>query len=88
MEYTEKSKHLSEHLWELKTEIEVLKKEDTESKLDKLHEESVQRGENKYSTLRTVSNTYIYRSVPIFRVFEKLEWRIIVRAQNRVKTVR
>lgn len=55
VEYTEKSKHLSEHLRELKSEIEVLKKEDTDSIMDKLHEESVMKGENKYSTLRTVS---------------------------------
>lgn len=57
VEYTEKSKSLSEHLRELKSEIEVLKKEDTDSMLDRLHEESVLRGENKYSTLRTVCST-------------------------------
>ena len=54
VEYTEKSKNLSDHLRELKTEIEVLKKEDTENMLDRLHEEGVLRGETKYSTLRQV----------------------------------
>ena len=50
----EKSKNLSNQLKELKTEIEVLKIEDTGHLLDRLHDENVMRGENKYSTIRQV----------------------------------
>jgi hypothetical protein len=60
VEYTEKSKNLSDHLRELKTEIEVLKKEDTENMLDRLHEEGVLRGETKYSTLRQVRHSHVH----------------------------
>ena len=51
----EKSKNLQEQLKDLKTEIEVLKVEEKQTDLDRLHEESIQRGETKYSTLRKVS---------------------------------
>ena len=54
VEYIEKSKSLQEQLKELKTEIEVMKVEDKQTDLDRYHDESVQRGENKYSTLRQV----------------------------------
>ena len=54
VEYLEKSKHLQEQLKELKSEIEVLKVEEKQSHLDSIHEESVQRGDNKYSTLGKV----------------------------------
>lgn len=50
----EKSKNLQEQLKELKSEIEVLKVEDKQSRLDMLHEENISRGENKYSTLGKV----------------------------------
>ncbi|XP_060602410.1 merlin-like [Ruditapes philippinarum] len=66
VEYTEKSKNLSDHLRELKTEIEVLKKEDTENMLDRLHEEGVLRGETKYSTLRQASSTSTQSRVTLF----------------------
>ncbi|KAL3858190.1 hypothetical protein ACJMK2_012794 [Sinanodonta woodiana] len=52
VEYMEKSKHLQEQLRELKTEIEVLKVEEKQTDLDRLHEQNIQRGDNKYSTLR------------------------------------
>lgn len=54
VEYMEKSKHLQEQLKELKSEIEVLKVEEKETDLDRLHESSIQRGDSKYSTLRQV----------------------------------
>lgn len=66
VEYTEKSKSLSEHLRELKSEIEVLKREDTDSILDRLHEESVLRGETKYSTLRQASASTTQSRVTMF----------------------
>lgn len=52
LEYLEKSRHLQEQLRGLRNEIEVLKVEDRLSIYDRLHEENVRRGENKYSTLR------------------------------------
>ncbi|KAL1414321.1 hypothetical protein MTO96_007565 [Rhipicephalus appendiculatus] len=52
VEYLEKSKHLSEHLQELKSEIEVLKVENKLTSMDLIYEDNVLRGENKYSTLR------------------------------------
>ncbi|XP_067649246.1 merlin-like [Haliotis asinina] len=54
LEYMEKSKNLQEQLKELKTEIEVLKVEDRQTDFDRLHEEIIQRGETKYSTLRKI----------------------------------
>ena len=50
----EKSKHLHKQLQDLKTEIEVLKVDDCITEMDRLHEESVMRGDTKYSTLRRV----------------------------------
>lgn len=52
VEYLEKSKHLQEHLQELKSEIEVLKVENKLTSMDLIYEDNVLRGENKYSTLR------------------------------------
>ena len=54
VEYMEKSKHLHKQLQELKSEIEVLKVEDKTTDLDKLHEENVKRGDNKYQTLQKI----------------------------------
>ena len=52
MEYLEKSRNLQEQLRELKSEIQVLKVEDKLTPFDRIHEDNVNRGENKYSTLR------------------------------------
>jgi hypothetical protein len=52
LEYLEKSRHFQEQLRGLRNEIEVLKVEDRLSIYDRLYEENVRRGENKYSTLR------------------------------------
>lgn len=52
MEYLKKSKYLQQQLRELKSEIEVLKVEDHFTSMDRIHEENVHRGDNKYSTLR------------------------------------
>ncbi|XP_029651103.1 merlin isoform X2 [Octopus sinensis] len=57
VEYMEKSKHLHQQLQDLKTEIEVLKVEENQTELDRLHEESVTRGDTKYSTLRRIRST-------------------------------
>ncbi|XP_017787144.1 PREDICTED: merlin [Nicrophorus vespilloides] len=52
-EYWQKSKHLQNQLMELRTVIAVLKVGDKQNDhLDKLHEQQVQLGENKYSTLK------------------------------------
>ncbi|CAK9253541.1 unnamed protein product, partial [Sphagnum jensenii] len=52
IEYLEKSRHLQEQLRDLKSEIQVLKVEDKLTHFDRIHDENVNRGENKYSTLR------------------------------------
>lgn len=52
MEYLKKSKFLQQQLRDLKTEIEVLKVDDRLTSMDRIHDENVHRGENKYSTLR------------------------------------
>lgn len=58
IEYLEKSKQLKEQLKGLKSEIQVLKVEERLTLLDKIYEDNVNRGENKYSTLkRTLSGT-------------------------------
>ncbi len=62
IEYMEKSKNLQEQLKDLKTEIEVLKVEDKQTDFDRLHEESIVRGETKYSTLRKVSRSILSTS--------------------------
>ncbi|KAH9525642.1 hypothetical protein Btru_001944 [Bulinus truncatus] len=54
-EYINKSKTLQDQLRDLKAEIEVLKVSERTSTLDRLHDESIQRGDSKYSTLRKVS---------------------------------
>lgn len=55
IEYIEKSRRLQERLKELKSEMEDLKVEAEVSDLDRLHDENLQRGENKYSTLQKIS---------------------------------
>ncbi|KAL8614045.1 hypothetical protein ACOMHN_023280 [Nucella lapillus] len=51
----EKSRHLQERLKELKTEMEDMRADTHLTNLDRLHEESLQRGDNKYSTLQKIS---------------------------------
>lgn len=74
VEYLEKSKHLQEQLRDLKKEIEGLKLEEKQTPYDMIHQEQVQSGENKYSTLRKVSFAFkthlllircIYHIVPL-----------------------
>lgn len=50
----EKSRHLQERLIELKTEMEDMRADTRISELDRLHEENMQSGDNKYSTLQKV----------------------------------
>ncbi|UXI20213.1 hypothetical protein NH340_JMT06156 [Sarcoptes scabiei] len=58
MEYLEKSKQLQEQLKDLKSEIQVLKVDEKLTSLDRIYEENLIKGENKYSTLkRTLSGT-------------------------------
>ncbi|CAL1547960.1 unnamed protein product [Lymnaea stagnalis] len=54
-EYISTSKTLEDQLKELRTEIEVLKVSEKSSTLDRIHDESIQRGDSKYSTLRKVT---------------------------------
>ncbi|XP_074641113.1 merlin-like [Tubulanus polymorphus] len=56
VEYLEKSKHLQEQLKELKSEIEVLKVEEKQTNFDRFHEENVQKGDNKHSTLQKIKS--------------------------------
>ncbi|ELU09819.1 hypothetical protein CAPTEDRAFT_18813 [Capitella teleta] len=53
-EYLVKSKHLQQHLKDLKSEIEVLKVEENQTELDRFHEENELRGETKYTTLNKI----------------------------------
>lgn len=66
VEYMEKSKHLHKQLQDLKSEIEVLKVDDCITEMDRLHEESVMRGETKYSTLRRIKSTSSKARVAFF----------------------
>lgn len=56
IDYLEKSKNLQHQLKDLKSEIEKLKLEDKQSPYDIIHQEQVQSGENKYSTLRKIKS--------------------------------
>ncbi|ESO97541.1 hypothetical protein LOTGIDRAFT_103995 [Lottia gigantea] len=66
VEYMEKSQHLQEQLKGLKSEIEVLKVEDKQTDFDRLHEESIERGENKYSTLSKITASTLRSRVTFF----------------------
>ena len=64
----EKSKHLQEQLKELKSEIEVLKVEEKQTHLDRLHEEITDRGETKFKTLQKVR--YLFKDQPFSFFFQ------------------
>ena len=51
----EKSKNLHQQLKDLKSEIEVLKVEEKQTHLDRLHEEKSEAGDNKFITLQKVN---------------------------------
>ncbi|XP_038074408.1 merlin-like [Patiria miniata] len=51
VDYLEKSRHLQLQLNELKSEIEVMKVEEKETELDRIHNDLMDRGETKYITL-------------------------------------
>ena len=55
VDYLEKSRHLQLQLNELKSEIEVMKVEEKETELDRIHNDLMDRGETKYITLVRVS---------------------------------
>lgn len=42
----------------LKSEMDILKIEEKQTQLDRLHEESIQRGDTKYQTLQKVKICY------------------------------
>lgn len=65
-EYLSKSKTLQDQLKDLKSEIEVLKVEDKTAGLDRFHDESLQRGDSKYSTLLKVSSNSAKARVAFF----------------------
>ncbi len=50
----EKSKNLHQQLKDLKSEIEVLKVEEKQTHLDRLHDEKLESGDNKFITLQKV----------------------------------
>lgn len=52
LEYLQKSKHLQEQLKELKSEMEDLKVDEKMTTFDRIHDDNVTKGENKYSTLK------------------------------------
>ena len=60
----EKSKNLHQQLKDLKSEIEVLKVEEKQTHLDRLHEEKSEAGDNKFITLQKVNLPF----------FEKKHW--------------
>ncbi|KAJ8312757.1 hypothetical protein KUTeg_010130 [Tegillarca granosa] len=66
VEYMEKSKHLQDQLRELKSEIEVLKVEEKSTDLDRYHEEGIQRGDTKYSTMRQAKASSTQSRVQFF----------------------
>ena len=55
MDYLEKSKNLQLQLNELKSEIEVLKVEEKQTEMDRIHNELSEKGETKKVTLVKVS---------------------------------
>ena len=59
MEYMEKSKSLHAHLKELKSEIEGMKVEENKTHYDHLHVEKLNSGDNKYSTLLKVCQSFV-----------------------------
>jgi len=66
IEYLEKSKHLQEQLKELKNEIEVLKVDEKTTSMDRIHEDNLLHGENKYSTLRKIRENTTKARVAFF----------------------
>jgi len=54
VEYLEKSKHLQEQLKELRSEIEVLKVDEKQSRMDEIHDQNVLHGSGKYTTIGRV----------------------------------
>ena len=57
--YLEKSKYLQDQLETFKSDIENLKRDDKISEMDKLealHRQQQNQGDNKYSTIQKVSN--------------------------------
>ena len=58
-EYLEKSRELQRQLSDLRTEIEGLKVAGKPDMLDRIHLESVGKGENKFSTMQKVHSLYI-----------------------------
>lgn len=71
IEFLESSQSIQKQLLSLKSEMDILKIEDKQTQLDRLHEESMQRGDTKYQTLqkvglRSVSSQY-YPHFPFLR---------------------
>ena len=57
----EKSKNLHQQLKDLKSEIEVLKVEEKQTHLDRLHEEKSEAGDNKFITLQKVNSPLFWK---------------------------
>ena len=70
----EKSKNLQEQLKELKSEIEVLKVEENQTEMDRIHEENAQQGETKYITLRKVIILIEIENVSLVVLFRNVQY--------------
>lgn len=66
LECMEKSRHIQDQLKELKSEIQILKIQDKLTPLDRIHEENMTRGEDKYSTLQKTKSGSTKARVSIF----------------------
>ncbi|KRX76958.1 Merlin [Trichinella sp. T6] len=73
VEYLKKSKHLQEQLSELRSEIEGLKVEEQQTDLDRAYQESLQLGDDKYTTLRKSGAGSAKSRVALFDEFESDE---------------
>ena len=73
VDYLEKSKHLQDQLRDLRSEIEVLKVGEKQSEFDLIHDEQVRSGENKYSTLKRVSQIHLNRKIHSLKSIANLD---------------
>ncbi|XP_066923168.1 merlin-like isoform X2 [Clytia hemisphaerica] len=67
VEYLEKSRHLERQLTELKTEIEGLKVAGNPDILDRIHLESVGKGETKFSTMQKLQAASTNSRVQVYQ---------------------
>ena len=78
----EKSKNLHQQLKDLKSEIEVLKVEEKQTHLDRLHEEKSEAGDNKFITLQKVNSPFFEKKHWNYRYTEYLRKFIAFKCYN------